>query len=120
MGKNLLIRFDAAIQKEAEAFGADKPGIGEFKAEPGFGLQGKVGDERQLMLLGNERLMEAHQVPVSAEVRQKMEQLQNERKTAMLLALDKEIIGAIAVADTLRENSKRVVAELRKSGIELL
>ncbi len=120
LGKKSSHPLDAAIQKEADILNADKPDVAEFKVEPGFGLQGKVDTEGHLVLLGNQRLMEEHAVPMSDEARQKLEQLQNEGKTAMLLALDKEIIGAIAVADTARENSKRAVAELRKNGIEII
>ena len=101
--------------------------VSKFEAIAGYGVKGFIAglaagltDEAHLVLLGNQRLMESHKVPVSYEVRQKMEQLQNEGKTAMLLALDKEVIGAIAVADTPRENSKRAVAELRKNGIEII
>ncbi len=112
--------LDTAIQKEAETLKADKPDVTAFKVEPGFGLQGKVASDGHLVLLGNERLMELHQVPIGDEVRGKLEQLQSEGKTAMLLALDREVIGAIAVADTPRENSKRAVAELRKNGIEII
>ncbi|MBI1975281.1 MAG: copper-translocating P-type ATPase, partial [Parcubacteria group bacterium] len=121
LGKKSSHPLDTAIQKKAEALDADKPEVKEFKVEPGFGLQGKVtDDEEHLVLLGNQRLMEFHKVSVSDAVRQKIEQLQNEGKTAMLLALDEEVIGAIAVADTARENSKRAVAELHKNGIEII
>ncbi len=120
LGKKSSHPLDTAIQKEAETLKADKPEISDFKVEPGFGLQGKMAEDARLVLLGNQRLMESHSVPISNEVRQKMEQLQGEGKTAMLLALDNEVIGAIAVADTPRENSKRAVAELQKNGIEII
>ncbi len=138
LGKKSSHPLDTAIQKEAEAIHADKLDILQFKVEPGYGLQGKIAAagepsqlqskenegwrdaDKHLVLLGNQRLMETHEVPVNHEVRKKIEQLQTEGKTAMLLALDKEIIGAIAVADTPRENSKRAVAELKKNGIEII
>lgn len=120
LGKSSSHPLDTAIQKEAEAFKEPKPEIKEFKVEPGFGLQGKIDGENHLVLLGNQRLMETHQISVSSEVQQTMERLQSDGKTAMLLALDKEVIGAIAVADTPRENSNRAVAELRKNGIEII
>lgn len=87
---------------------------------PSRPLEGGVNGEGRLVLLGNQRLMETHQIPVSDNIRQTLERLQSEGKTAMLLALDKEIIGAIAVADTPRENSKRAVAELKRNGIEVI
>ncbi|HEY4497858.1 MAG TPA: HAD-IC family P-type ATPase, partial [Candidatus Paceibacterota bacterium] len=93
--------------------------VSKFEAIAGHGVKGFINESR-LVLLGNLRLMESHQVSVSSEIGQKIEQLQNEGKTAMLLALDKEVIGAIAVADTPRENSKRAVAELRRNGIEII
>ncbi len=120
LGKKSSHPLDTAIQKEAETLRANKPDVAEFKVEPGFGLQGKVDEKGYLVLLGNQRLMEVHNVPVGREARQKLEQLQNEGKTAMLLALDEEVIGTIAVADTARENSKRAVVELRKNGIEII
>ena len=120
LGKSSSHPLDTAIQKEAETLKEQKPEIKEFKVEPGFGLQGKIDGKNHLVLLGNQRLMETHQVFVSSEVQQTMERLQSDGKTAMLLALDKEIVGAIAVADTPRENSNRAVAELRKNGIEII
>ncbi len=120
LGKSSSHPLDTAIQKKAEMLQEQKLEVKEFKVEPGFGLQGKIDGENRLVLLGNQRLMEVHQTPVSSEVCQTMEQLQNDGKTAMLLALDKEVIGAIAVADTPRENSSRAVAELRKNGIEII
>ncbi len=120
LGKTSSHPLDTAIQKEADALRANKPDVAEFKVEPGFGLQGKVNSQGHSVLLGNQRLMETHSVPVDHEMRQKLEQLQNEGKTAMLLALDADVIGIIAVADTARENSMRAVAELRANGIEII
>jgi len=119
-GKSFLRFFDAAVQKEAEILQVTEPDIDEFKAGTGFGLKGEIDSKGHLVLFGNQRLMELHGVPVSYEVRQKIEQLQSEGKTAMPLALDQEVIGVIAVADTPRENSKRAVAELKKMGIEII
>ena len=46
--------------------------------------------------------------------------LQNEGKTVILLAEAERILGIIAVADVLRENSRNTVSTLRKAGIEKL
>lgn len=115
------------IVEKALKDGMELFGVSKFEAIAGHGvkgfivgLQGKGEGEGYSVFLGNQRLMEMHHVPVSREVKEKIEQLQNEGKTTMLLALDKEVVGAIAVADTPRENSKRAVAELRKNGIEII
>ncbi len=104
---------EKALKNGVELFNASK-----FEAVAGHGVKGFVAE--RFVLLGNQRLMETNQTPVSQEIQQTMERLQGEGKTAMLLALDKEVIGIIAVADTPRENSKRAVAELKKNGIEII
>lgn len=126
-----ILQIAASIEKHSEhplaktiVEKASKDGlklfnISKFEAIAGHGVKG-FDEENHLVLFGNQRLMEIHQISVSSDVRETVERLQNDGKTAMLLALDKEIIGAIAVADTPRENSKRAVAELKKNGIEII
>ncbi len=116
LGKDSSHPIDTAIQKEAAELKANKPEVKEFKAEPGFGLSGKITEH--LVLLGNPRLMDLHGLKVSDDMRKKMEQLQNEGKTVMLLALDKEIIGAVAVADTVKDTARSAIASLSNIGIE--
>jgi Cu+-exporting ATPase len=50
----------------------------------------------------------------------KAEQLSNEGKTSMFLAVDGEVAGIIAVADTLKENSKKAVEALHQMGLEVV
>ncbi len=106
------------IVEKASKEGTELLQVSKFEAVAGHGVKGFIAS--RLVLFGNQRLMEAHATPISHETRQTMERLQGEGKTAILLALDKEVIGVIAVADTPRENSKRAVAELRKNGIEII
>lgn len=120
LGENSSHPLDTAMQKEAETLKIQKPEIKEFKVDPGFGLQGKVDGESHLVLLGNERLMAVHKINLDPETRQVMERLQGEGKTAMLLALDNDIIGAVAVADTARENSAKTIKELKRMGVETI
>ncbi len=108
------------IVEKASKDGAELFHVSKFEAVVGHGVKGFIDGESHLVLLGNQRLMETHQAPVSHEVRQTMERLQVEGKTAMLLALDKEVIGIIAVADTARENSAKTIKELKRMGVETI
>ena len=45
-----------------------------------------------------------------------MEKLENEGKTVMILAVNRKVVGLIAVADTLKEHAAEAVAELHKLG----
>ncbi|MBI5413734.1 cadmium-translocating P-type ATPase [Candidatus Peregrinibacteria bacterium] len=88
----------------------------DFKAIPGHGVEGNIGEKKYF--LGNRKLMEKIAVAeIVAEER--MHALEDQGKTAMLLASDKQILGIIAVADTLKETSKEAVERLRQMGISI-
>jgi len=88
-----------------------------FKAIIGKGIQAQVGKTK--VVKGNRALMEEFKVKIPQEVEKEMERLENEGKTAMALAVDGEVVGIIAVADTLKENAAQVVEALKKMGIEV-
>ena len=48
-----------------------------------------------------------------------LERLENEGKTAMIMAIDGRIEGVLAVADTLKEHSKEAITELKRMGVEV-
>jgi Cu+-exporting ATPase len=85
-----------------------------FEAVPGHGVEGVVEGRR--VSLGNRRLMLRDGVDVSA-FEGRIEQLESEGKTVMLTAIDGAAAGLIAVADTLKDNSKEAVARLTKMGV---
>lgn len=91
--------------------------IKEFEAIPGYGIKAKVG-EREL-LVGTRRLMGKYKIEISAAER-KMEQLEEDGKTAMLVAIDGVYMGLIAVADTVKETSKTAIKRLKDLGLEVI
>jgi len=56
----------------------------------------------------------------TAHLEQNIQTLETQGKTAMLVAANKAVMGIIAVADTLKENSAEAVAELKKIGVETI
>ena len=96
---------------------SDVPGPDAFEAVPGHGV--KAGYKGRTILLGNRRLMEANAIAIGA-LEDRIKAFEEDGKTAIILALDKEIAGVIAVADTLKANSSEAVAELKKEGIEVI
>jgi Cu+-exporting ATPase len=86
----------------------------DFKAVPGQGVTGKINGEKYY--LGNRKLMSGLNFsPDNSE----FNELEEEGKTAMILATEKEIIGVIAAADTVKITSGEAVAKLKKMGIEV-
>ena len=86
----------------------------DFKAIAGYGVNGKV-DGKQV-LVGNQKLMKDSSVDFS-EVKGELHRLEDEAKTAMLVAVEGKIAGIIAVADTLKEDSVKAIEELKKMGL---
>ena len=89
----------------------------EFQAVPGQGITAQVDGE--LVLLGNRALMAGAAIPV-ATLEPALERLEADGKTAMILAARGQLLGTIAVADTLKEHSAEAVAALRKMGIQVV
>ncbi len=103
-----------SIVERAEADGYSLQHVGEFKAIRGMGVNGIVGGQR--ILVGTRRLMDEHGID-PAPWEQTMQKLEGEAKTAMLIARDSELVGVIAVADTLKEDSAAAIAELHDQGL---
>jgi len=88
-----------------------------FQAIAGQGVEVTIDSRR--ILLGNLRLMKERNVALDG-LSGKAEHLSNEGKTPMFLAIDGEVTGIIAVADTLKENSKEAVEALHRMGLEVV
>ncbi|MDD3248244.1 MAG: heavy metal translocating P-type ATPase, partial [Methanosarcina sp.] len=107
---------------EAIVRGADERKISlaeakNFRSIPGKGIEAYI--EEKKILLGTRKLMEENRISFEG-LEVKMREFEENGKTAMLVALGSEIIGLVAVADTLKENSKEAIEALIKMGIEVV
>jgi Cu+-exporting ATPase len=89
----------------------------EFNAIAGHGIEAKVNGQR--VLLGNLKLMQERKVPME-DLEEKAIQFSYEGKTPMFLGIEGRAAGIIAVADTLKSNSKEAVRELHRLGLEVV
>jgi Cu+-exporting ATPase len=103
-----------AIVNYANENGLELGEVSGFEAVPGHGVEGVVEGRR--VALGNRRLMVREGVDI-AQYEERIERLESEGKTVMLTAIDGQPAGLIAVADTLKDNSKEAVARLTKMGV---
>ncbi|MDR4155141.1 heavy metal translocating P-type ATPase [Bacillus cereus] len=95
----------------------DIPSSETFEAIPGFGIESVV--EGKHLLIGTRRLMKKFNIDIE-EVSKSMQALEREGKTAMLIAIDKEYAGIVAVADTVKDTSKAAIARLKKMGLDVV
>ncbi|NLO08357.1 MAG: copper-translocating P-type ATPase [Clostridiales bacterium] len=105
-----------AIVEHAEKIGIETEKASDFKAIPGHGIE--VTIKGKLMLLGNRKLMVERNISLES-FEHSSDRLANEGKTPMYIALDGSLAGIIAVADTVKDTSKRAVESLHKMGIKV-
>lgn len=83
--------------------------VTKFNSITGKGIE--VHYQNKIILLGNRKLMQDRGVIVKT-IEEKIQGLEHEGKTVMILAINKKVSGLIGVADTLKENSKEAIEEL--------
>lgn len=91
--------------------------VDDFTAIPGHGIKTVIS--KQEILVGNRKLMQDNQVEIK-NADQEMVQLENEGKTAMLIAVNGVYRGIVAVADTVKETAKDAIKELKNQGLEVI
>lgn len=90
--------------------------IEKFSAIPGHGIAAKLNGER--VVVGTRKLMTKEGIEFS-RYDQRLEQLESQGKTAMMIAIENKINGIVAVADTVKETAKAAIEELKALGIEV-
>lgn len=128
MSENEVLRLAAVAEKNSEhplgeaiVLGAEEKGLpidasGSLNAIPGHGIEANF--EGKAILLGNRRLMNQRNIDINAYVKQ-VEDLEGYGKTVMFMAVDGQLAGLVAVADTLKESSIEAVHRLKEMGIKV-
>jgi len=121
--ENEILRLAASLEKgsehplgEAIVAEAGERGLTlsepeSFKAEVGHGVEGQVDGLR--VLVGNLRMMTAYEINLNGLL-SRVEQLQSEAKTVMLVAVNDEVVGVIGVADTVKDGSQEAIDDLHQ------
>ncbi len=104
----------SAFMEKAGEKGLLSGEVEQFAAITGKGVEGQIQDKE--ILVGNRQLMSLKEVNYE-NLEDTLEGLENEGKTAMLVAVDGVLAGIVAVADTLKENSQTAIAAIEKMGI---
>ncbi|TDQ36265.1 heavy metal translocating P-type ATPase [Aureibacillus halotolerans] len=106
-----------AIVKGIEEKGIAFEPLEDFDALPGYGIRAVVkGTE---VLVGTRQLFAKHNIS-SEPLEEKMTALEEQGKTAMLMAIDQQLAGVVAVADTVKDTSKAAIQRLHSLGLEVI
>ena len=106
-----------AIVKEAENRNIELPQIKTFNSIPGEGIITNI--EGKDIVIGNRKIMDRSKIDIS-NIEAKAHNLADSGKTPMFIAIDGALAGIIAVADTVKENSKKAVEALHNMEIEVV
>lgn len=106
-----------AVLQKGEELGIQALEVEDFAALPGNGLTGKLNGK--VMAGGNFQFISS-QAKVSGEMKAQSEHLAEEGKTPLFFSRDGQLMGIIAVADTIKEDSPQAVKELRNMGIHVV
>ena len=91
--------------------------VKEFEALPGNGLSGKVDGAN---LFGGNVSFISQKATIGRDIRKRAENLSEEGKTPLYFAKDSRLLGVIAVADTMKEDSPQAIRELKNMGIHVV
>lgn len=103
-----------AVMNKAKKADVTPTKVTNFQAIEGKGVQATFGG--QTAFVGNEKLLADGQI--SAGMKQQMVDLQNQAKTVILVGLEKQVIGLIAIQDSPKPTSAQAIAELKVRGLK--
>jgi Cu+-exporting ATPase len=106
-----------AVVRAAQEQGLTLSEPAAFEAIAGHGIAAEVDGHK--ILIGNARLMESRQISLNG-LSQKVQQLQNEAKTAMWIAVDGQASAVIGIADTIKAGSKEAIVDLKRQGLQVV
>ena len=108
-----------AITKAAAARGITAPRVldNSFEIIAGCGISCSVAEGR--VLVGNRAMLSSRGIALTPVVEKAMWKLENQGKTVVCVALEKDIVGVIAVADTLKPDAYSALSALKKTGVEV-
>lgn len=106
-----------AVARKAKRDGVSLLEVDDFAALPGRGVRGRVAG--RMLHIGNHRLAQELGLSETA-LHSRLEVLERQGKTAILLMDEATVLGIFAVADTVKETSREAVADLQALGVRTL
>ena len=106
-----------AIVEEAKDRQLARLAYSQFQAIAGGGVQTQV--DGNTVLVGTPKLLAKHSIQLQPAEQEELATLQAEGKTAMLVAMNGQAVGLVAVADRVRATARETIARLKALGIQV-
>ena len=118
---SIEIRSEHPLAKAITGYAEDKgykaDEVEEFQALPGNGLEAKLDGKR---ILGGSVGFISSKLPVLSDIQGLADKMSDEGKTPVMFAEDDRILGLIAVADMIKDDSERAIRELKNMGTHVV
>ncbi|WJE38642.1 heavy metal translocating P-type ATPase [Bacillus safensis] len=106
-----------AITDGMKERGLEAVEVEAFQADPGHGIEAKAAGHK--LLIGTRKLLQKHHIQYE-QIEASVTTLEEQGKTAMLVAIDGEVAGIVAVADTIKSSSPQAIVRLKEQGIHVV
>ena len=128
--KNDLLKIAASVEKgsehpiaeavisKAEEEKISLVEINDFESITGKGVKANIGSGDNI-IVGNYKLLDESKIDYD-KLKSKITELEKDAKTPTLIAKNGEFIGIIAIADTIKDDSKKAIAEIEKMGLRTI
>lgn len=117
MSNHPLSQSIAEFGKEKES---DHTVLEGFEEIRGKGVAATCKEHNTKLGLGNEKLIQENDIPISPDVKRHVQKLSEEGKTPIYVSHGNQLIGIVGLMDTLKEDSKNAVEQLEKMNIEII
>ncbi|MFD1362795.1 heavy metal translocating P-type ATPase [Lentibacillus salinarum] len=91
--------------------------VDDFEAIPGHGIRAVIYGQH--VLVGTRKLMTENNIDIN-DAEQELVDFEINGKTAMLIAINNEYRGVVAVADTVKETASQAISQLKEQGLEVI
>ena len=105
-----------AIISKANEKGISTVSPDSFEAVVGYGLRARYSNYD--ISIGNRKIMLDNNISISGNIETKLSELEKDGKTAVLVSIDNHLSGLIAISDTIKEDAKEAIFDLKNLGIK--
>ncbi len=105
----------SAIIQKAEDAGVSRKDVQDFESITGKGVKGHIGDHE--IIVGNRKILSMFNIDYQ-EFAGRMDELELAARTVVLVVMDGNVIGILAIADTLKEDSAHAIKAIENMGIK--
>ncbi len=105
-----------AIISKANEKGISTVSPDSFEAVVGYGLRARYSNYD--ITIGNRKIMLDNNISISGNIETKLSELEKDGKTAVLVSIDNNLSGLIAISDTIKEDAKEAIFDLKNLGIK--